>query len=116
MRKRDFEDDKQLFVDLWHELTPVLRIGLFTGIGLGALFSICFGVGIFGLPDDTPLPVAWLLTNLALSFPVCGIIGGAVGLTVGVVLDPLFGKKRRPRKDNPRRKVGKTTQRKRSDA
>jgi hypothetical protein len=94
-----------LLDDLWRELSPVVRICLFAGMGLGFFTALYLMIGI---PPEEEHSWFVLRTELRVLFVMLFVLtfaGAFAGLVLGVTIelvfgieDPPDGKKRRRKK------------------
>ena len=96
MSRHGFEGLGDLFRDLWRELNPLVRAGLFAGMGLGFVVGLAF---VLSLPPDYARLVAGnRLQYRTILLPRVLIVVGAtlfgtfLGTAVGVTLELLFGR------------------------
>jgi hypothetical protein len=92
MPKQGWEGFGELVGDLWRELSPIVRGGVFTGFGLGVLTTVyymAFGpsTGVWFVPLS-PTAAGFLLCLLFMP----AFLGAFAGCVVGVVLEMILGK------------------------
>jgi hypothetical protein len=100
MRNDDpIEDTGNLLTDLWRNTSPIVRTGLFGGLGLGLLagtyFGLRAGAELLGWGSWEPSVCA---------FVGCTVVGGFVGLASGVAVELIVDKIRGPQDKKPRRR------------
>jgi hypothetical protein len=113
MPKQGFAGLAELFRDLWRELTPVVRVGLFAGLGLGLALGLTY---VLRLPPDYARLVGGnrveyrtvLMPRVAIVVGIA-ILGGLLGTAAGVTFEMVFGKRDGEEK-KPRRRRGKSSQ------
>jgi hypothetical protein len=96
MSKHGFEGLGDLFRDLWRELHPLVRAGLFAGMGIGFALGLVF---VLSLPPDYGRLVAGnrvqyrtiLLPRVLIVLGI-GLLGTFLGTAIGVTLELLFGR------------------------
>jgi Na+/proline symporter len=93
MPKKDFNDLGGLLGDLWRELSPIVRIGLFLGMAAGAVVTILW---LNSYPADNS--VRLVARTLILLGLVLMAVGAVVGLLLGVVVETIVNRLRPPKK------------------
>jgi len=92
MRNDDpIEDTGNLLTDLWRNTSPLVRAGLFAGLGLGLLAGT-----YFGLRAGAELLEWGSWEPSVCAFIGCTAVGGVVGLAGGVVVELVVDKVRGP--------------------
>ncbi|MFO0881746.1 MAG: hypothetical protein U0840_30990 [Gemmataceae bacterium] len=99
MPKRDLQDGWSLLTDLARELSWILRIGLFGGLGLG------LGVGIYLAGQISWEEARRGFIRLLILFVLgMGGLGAFLGLVLGVIVELIVGAFRRSEKPKPRKR------------
>src|SRR5262249_43449445 len=102
MRNDDpIEDTGNLVTDLWRNTSPIVRVGLFTGWGLGLRAGGYFGLSL----GAGTLERGWVVWEPSVcAFVGCTVGGFVVGLFLGVVVDSVVEKIRGPQGKKPKKR------------
>jgi hypothetical protein len=85
----------ELVRDLWRELPPLMRAGLFAGVGLGLLFGLTFILRAppdYGLLRGNRILYRTILLPRVAIVVVGAFVGGVVGAATGAVADRMFSR------------------------
>jgi hypothetical protein len=101
MRNDPIEDTGNLLIDLWRNTSPIVRVGLFGGLGLGLLAGTYYGLWLGGQFLTRTWPV-WEPSFCA--FIGCTVAGTTIGLALGVAVELVVDKIRGPQDKKRRRR------------
>jgi hypothetical protein len=107
MRNDDpIEDTGNLLTDLWRNTSPIVRTGLFGGLGVGLLAGTYFGLMFLAelsAPSSVGVRRGVLWPSLCTLFGLTAA-GGFVGLFLGVVVELVVDKIRGPQDKKPKKR------------